>query len=549
MKKKTLSMTLAVAMAVSCAAVGVSAEEEKVTITLGRHTTTNPMLPEGQTYEDNAYIRMAEEELNIDIVDEFEGSNEDYTRQVSLAVSAGSMPDAMKILTQAELRELYENDMIMDLTEVYEEYASDELKAKFDSYPEGLGLDRAMIDGQLMALAGGGGDCAPMICFVRQDWLDELGITMDEDGDRVVSYTEIIDVARQFMAADPEGTGNPVGISAIPDLVWYEGEGAWGLNFISNAMNAWPQTWYEKDGEVVWGSTTEETKEWLRFCSDLYKEGVLDPQIGTRQWDDVTALMTNGQFGFAFGAGHTPSWGLVNVYSLNQDCKYKAFLVSDENGVVRHKHSDSAQQGMVVVSKDCEHPEAIIEIANLFYGKTSEEQAALKEKYPEFAEYEDVLKVDHSCRPFNINVTYYTSNLDDAVMRDKYFKGEVTIEDVEAYKESQRKTVETIEAYMSGEDTAPATWATYTASYEAYSLVKVLDEYEKAEWITPLFPSTTDTMKTNWANLEALEAETFVKIVTGAVDVDEGFDSFVAQWKEQGGDQICAEVAAQLGIG
>lgn len=521
---------------------------EKVTVTMGRHTTTNPKLPEGQTYEDNAYIRMTEDVLNIDIVDEFEGSNEDYDRQVSLTVSAGSMPDIMKIHTQAELMELWENDMIQDLTDVYETYASDTLKEIYATYPEGMGLDRATIDGHLVAIPGAGGDCAPMICYVRQDWLDTLGITMDADNDRVVSYLEILDVAKQFMEANPEGAENPVGISAIPDLVWYEGEGAWGLNFISNAMNAWPQTWYEKDGKAVWGSTTEETREWLRFCSQLYQDGILDPQIGVRQWDDVTALMTNGQFGFAFGAVHTPNWGLVNVYSLNDKCKYSTFLISDENGIVRHKHSDSAQQGMIVVSKECKNPEIAIEIANLFYGATREEDKALYEKYPEVEQYNKFLSVDHSCRPYNIEITRYDNNLNAALIRDAYFKGEMTLEEAVEKDSGMGDNLTSLEAFMNGETKEPADWARYTSDWLAFSLIKVLDEYEKAEWVSPLFPSPTPTMKTNWANLEALEAETFIKIVTGAVDVDEGFDSFVEQWNAQGGTQICEEVSAQFGL-
>lgn len=521
---------------------------DKITITMGRHTTTNPMLPEGDTYEDNAFVRMTEDVLNIDIVDEFEGSNEDYDRQVSLTVSAGSMPDIMKIHTQAELTELWENDMIMDLTELFDTCASQGLKDTYATYPKGLGLDRAMIDGCLAALPAAGGDCAPMICFVRQDWLDQLGIKMDEDGDRVVSYKEIIEVAKQFMDANPEGADNPVGIASIPDLAWREGEGAWALNFISNALNAWPQTWYEEDGKVVYGSTTEETKEWLRYCNDLYNQGILDPQVGVRQWDDVTALMTNGQFGFAFGAGHTPNWGLVNVYSLNDKCQYSGYLISDENGIVRHKHSDSAEQGMIVVSKECKNPEVAIEIANLFYGRSPEFEKELYKRYPEVEEYVNVLKVDGSCKPYNINITRYDNDLRKACLRDDYFTGKKTLEEVAAEEPTLEPDIKSLEAYIAGETKEPADWARYTAEVVGYSLCKVLNEYEKAEWVTPLFPSTTPTMKTNWANLKALESETFIKIVTGAVDVDEGFDGFVEQWKSQGGDQICEEIAAQYGI-
>lgn len=53
-------------------------------------------------------------------------------------------------------------------------------------------------------------------------------------------------------------------------------------------------------------------------------------------------------------------------------------------------------------------------------------------------------------------------------------------------------------------------------------------------------------METNFANLEKLEEETFIKIVTGDIDVENGFDQFVTAWYEQGGDQILTEIAEQV---
>ncbi|WBY64102.1 hypothetical protein [Thermocaproicibacter melissae] len=60
---------------------------------MGRQTLQNPKLPEGDTYEDNAYTRWVKNELNIKIVDEFEANGDDYDRQVSLAISSGDLPD------------------------------------------------------------------------------------------------------------------------------------------------------------------------------------------------------------------------------------------------------------------------------------------------------------------------------------------------------------------------------------------------------------------------------------------------------------------------
>ncbi|MDG0791806.1 hypothetical protein OMP38_13755 [Cohnella ginsengisoli] len=48
-------------------------------------------------------------------------------------------------------------------------------------------------------------------------------------------------------------------------------------------------------------------------------------------------------------------------------------------------------------------------------------------------------------------------------------------------------------------------------------------------------------MQTKWTNLKKLEDETFLKIIMGVAPVDE-FDTFVKKWKQQGGDEITAEV-------
>ena len=55
----------------------------------------------------------------------------------------------------------------------------------------------------------------------------------------------------------------------------------------------------------------------------------------------------------------------------------------------------------------------------------------------------------------------------------------------------------------------------------------------------------TETMETKWANLKKMEEETFSKIVMGKADISE-FDTFVENWKSQGGDQILKEINEEL---
>ena len=521
---------------------------EGVQITMGRKVVTNAMLPEGQDVEENALIWKTEEELKIDLVDEFNGVDADYDQKVSMAITSGDIPDIMRVSTFAEVIELYENEMIMPLDEIYEANASETIKDIYNSFPEGLGLDRARIDGDLYALPAANGDVAPIICFMRSDWIDTLGLTVDADGDRVLTYQEIIDVARAFKAGNVEGVDNPLGL-CINEIIWREGEGAYGLNFIANAFNAWPDTWYVENGELLFGSVQPQVKDFLKVAAELYADGTLDPQVGTREFDAVTETMVNGQFGMCFGAGHCPSWGLVNVYAMDNDADYKCFLVSDLEGVIRHKHSDSAESGFIVVSADCEYPEVAVEILNLWFGYSAADKIAFYNSDERVKELYD-MGTDFAVGPYRISLNYYTQNLQNTQMQDAWLAGDMSIEDAAKINASIYEWAEAYDAFKANEaDPSVALdanhWKVYTSRFEAYSLMSVLDAYEKQEWLTPAFPAITDS---RWATLKDLQQQTYLKMIKGEVDIDAEWDNFVQQWNDLGGKEITENAAKSLGL-
>ena len=514
-------------------------EAGTIKVSMGRQTLQNVTFPDGDTYEDNAYIRMAEKKLNIDITDEFEANGDDYDRQVSLALSAGDIPDMMKVGTLDEVQELYENDLIADLTGVYEEYASDYLKAVYDSY-DGRAMDNVTFDGMMMALPGTNTDSGPSIVWIRSDWMEQLGVKLDEDQDGCITIEDVETVAKEFMEKNPENAENVVGVAFAPWLTNGDPDGTFSMNSIAYALGAFPKTWMKKDGKVTYGSTSEEMKQALAVASGWFQEGILDPQVGTRTWDDITALLANGQCGITFGTWHIPDWLLNNVYALNGNAAFEAYALADANGKVNCKHNN-ATAGYIVVSKDFEHPETAIQIANLFYDELVNSKGLLEE-YPEVASYV-ANGVDGSSRPFNIEVNSYTSLLDDYADLDRCLSGEITVEEVRTSE--QRSNATSISAYLEGNEDATG-WSKYHSRSKGVELIQSLTENDLFSWLTPVFPQTTPTMETNLANLEKLEEETFIKIVTGEIDVESGFEQFVADWNKQGGEQILNEIAEQL---
>ena len=70
-------------------------------------------------------------------------------------------------------------------------------------------------------------------------------------------------------------------------------------------------------------------------------------------------------------------------------------------------------------------------------------------------------------------------------------------------------------------------------------MVRMIEE--PANYTTPVFFETTDSMGTRWSSLEKMEMETVLKIITGEYTIDQ-FDSFVEKWTQAGGETITQEV-------
>lgn len=515
---------------------------EEITYSLGRQTIQNPKLPDGDTYENNAYIRYVKERLNATAVDAFEANGEDYDRQVSLAIASEDLPDMMKIGSKDILDELVENDMVEDLTEVYSTYASDYLKDIYASYDERC-LSTATYDGKLMALPGTNVDSAPNEVWIRQDWIDKTGLKIDTDGNGMITIDELETVAETFLEKDPGGSGNPVGISLA---YWLSSNDYGGSTYcatgIANALGAFPKVWLKNtDGSVYYGSNTEENKATLGLLSDWFKEGLLDPQFGTRTWDDITALLTNGQTGISFGVWHIPDWLLNNVRAMDKEATFSSYVIEGDNGKANVFHNN-ASTGYIVVRKGYKHPELAVKIANLFYDELANTKS-LEQDYPEVAGYQ-ADGVDGSARPFNMEINKYTSLLDDYSDIKKGVNDEMTLE--EARTLESRNVIQSVKRYLENPATVEVTdWSKYHSRMKGIELIDKLTRENSFNWVDPVYWGTTETMKSNWANLQKLEEETFIKIVTGSLTVDD-FDNYVKEWNDQGGSQIISEIEATI---
>ena len=512
---------------------------------IGQQTQPNSKLPEGDTYDNNAYRRLIKEKLGIDIQSSFEATGDDYTRQVSLAIASGDIPDMMAV-SRDELEELVDNDLVADLSDVYEKYASDNIKSIYDSFDD-MQLDAATFDGKLMAIPGTANDFGPNMVWIRQDWLDKLSIKLDQDGNNAITLDELQSTAKAFKENDPDNTGKAVGAAFLPYLTSGDhGGSGFTATAIANAFGAFPKQYLEdSDGKLYYGSNTEEMKDTLSYLKSWYDQGLLDPQFGTRTFDDITAMMVNGELGIVPGPWHLSDWSLVQAKTANPNALFTPFALENENGDGKVNGISKPSTGsFIVIRKGFENPEALIKIINLIFDEVPNSKDMATE-FPEIYSYAQSA-VDGSVRPVNIELFKNLSEIDDAVQASQAAEGKTSIDDITNF--TVKNNALKIKAYLddpTGSD--PTDWAVYASRLLAVN--NVMNGVREAgifnEIKPPVILDKIDATERNGAQIAKLEEETFIKFITGEESIDK-FDQYAKTWNKQGGTAIIEEMQKAL---
>lgn len=88
----------------------------------------NSNLPDGNTYDDNAYTRYLRKILNIQNKSVYMEREDQYDEFVNILVKDQTLPDVLVVSDRETLKELVDNDLVEDLSEVYENCTSERTK-------------------------------------------------------------------------------------------------------------------------------------------------------------------------------------------------------------------------------------------------------------------------------------------------------------------------------------------------------------------------------------------------------------------------------------
>jgi len=507
--------------------------EEPVTVSIARPIDSSIKFIDGESWENNTYTQAYNEEFNMELKYEFMVNSDQYSEKMNVAIASGDLPDIMTV-DGSQLKQLVESDLVEDLTDYYDKYATPLLKEVLNS-DGGVGLKNGTFDGKIMAISNTVDVTPNTLMYIRQDWLDNLGLEAPK------TLQDVFAIAEAFTFDDPDGNGkdDTFGIG----LEKYLFGGLFDADGIANGFHAYPKIWIEDDnGQLGYGSIQPEMKPFLAKLQELFKKGVIDKEFSVKDGGTVGQDAAAGKVGIDFGANWNPIWPLVDTLRNNPEAIWKAYPIMSIDDEPAKPQINPSVNKYYVVKKGAKHPEAIFKIANHYVRTHSDDSRSDEQKLEDFNKFQETYidGVKYETFKFapiqeindqqNGNLQFYRE-INEALKND----------DPSGLSIVAKENMKQVKAWIDNKDIN--SWG-MASVFGPESSLNVIDEnYVKNDLVmTNAFTGlATPTQVRKGTILNDKELEVFTKIIMGE-PVDETFDKFVEDWKKLGGEDLTKEV-------
>jgi putative aldouronate transport system substrate-binding protein len=469
----------------------------------------------------NVWTRAYEELLGIKLTYDWVVDASMYNQKLSLSINSGDIPDMFHV-NAAQMLLFQEAGLLADLTDVYEAEASESSRDLLTQDP--VALRAATIDGRLWGIPLTDASVASAsVLWVRQDWMDKLGISAP------TSMDDVLEISRRFTEEDPDGNGvaDTIGLCMDKDL-W--GAIA-GLQGFFNGYHAYPGIWYERDGALVYGSVQPEMRAGLLTLQEMYAAGQIDQEFGVKDINAIIETIAQGKCGMEYGVWWNPYHPLNLSQANDPTAFWSAFAIPSVDSTPAKSQYSSAVGAFLVVRNGYEHPEALIRMVNFWCDNlVGSQDDAVRTTFLGNIEAPDVVLYKYN--PVVLWEPNANINAGNA-LRDALARHDPSGLDLDAMWRYR-----IIQAYF--EQGILEAWvevATNGPNGSTSILERVADDLGM---LNRFYGTPTPTMATNMPTLQTMEAEMVTKIIMG--DPIDLFDQFVEDWYNLGGTEIVNEV-------
>lgn len=450
--------------------------------------------------DDDMYTKELSRLSGYDLHFEFLGHGTDFTQQMTVRFASKDMADVVR--TDSILSSMHpgavEQGVFTDLTPLIEKYGQN-LKKKIPQ--SAWDSPKVSKDGKIYGIPYLSAVPAYRVIYIRQDWLDKLNMPQPKTLDDYLKFFEAV------KTQDMNGNGDP-----NDEYGFYVRENLDYSDLFFKEFGVHPGEWVYRDGQFQPGMIQPEIKEGLKFWKNLYEKGYVNSNLFTNKSADWRAGIKQGKGGM---------W-MHDVPNYAEDWQPSLF-VNEKNVKVAMLEGPEGPKG--------------------------------KGLTPENDQVNYVRVVPSSSK----NAENVIKFLDWAVSNEaaeKFFAYGI---EGHNYKIENGKVKFDATAKENLENDANQQFRTVISMLKDGRLEPLVLEVDpNAELLKNGLKAANNSIYKNEAmympNLEALTTrpelgigsgtlflDMFAKVITGKLDLDTGFENFVAEWKKRGGDQAIKE--------
>ncbi|MFD0695924.1 ABC transporter substrate-binding protein [Paenibacillus sp. GCM10027628] len=235
-----------------------------------------------------------------------------FAEKRNLAIASGDLPDAIfdAALSDYDLLKLAKDGTIIPLEDIIEKQMPN-FKKVLEKAPQYKAMITAP-DGHIYSFPwieelGAGKESIHSVDdfpWINVEWLNKLGLKMPK------TTEELKQVLIAFKTKDPNGNGKA---DEIP-MSFINKTGGEDLAFLFGSFGQgenWDHTVVSDDGKVIFTSADTSFKEGVKFLNELYKEGLMDVEAPTQDWNTYLAKGKENRYGLYF------TWDKGNITGMN----------------------------------------------------------------------------------------------------------------------------------------------------------------------------------------------------------------------------------------
>jgi len=482
---------------------------------------------DNDTFYDNLWTRLIYDELGIevDVIFTADASTDAYMNQMNLLLATGDLPDVLRWGSREWFHEAVDAGFVMDITDYFERYASPEVLAFRERYPESF--EGVSVDGRLFGFPYMNNNFHnASYLWLRDDWLEYAGGTPPQTVD------ELIEMVLLFANGDPSGNGGDSFGITLGDVVTRNNFGSIGgllAAFGVPNYGSGGTFFHAEDGTVTHSFIQPEVRDALQIMNDLFEAGAIDPEFIVK---DLNALETDfalGRQGMTFHM-NWGTWHPFNSIFIEEGVITRPYPIPTIPGVApRHGINNNSMTEYFVISADAPHPAAIIEMINLYYS------IAVSGTQEQFLTY----WADEQYRLAPIFIGIPGENFAvDVIAALEAGTSENLVGQALAYYDF---VVGFEDGSMADDLNALGTWG---QMFEYGSMRLALDAQARGELVENVMAGyVPESWLQNQSQLTDHVNVNFVHFITGQRSLDE-FDDFVEEWMNMGGRQVLEDMTA-----